>query len=348
MEGRAPLNEPGERPDVALDAPRTRHLSVGMQAYVDELVQRLPRVAADLHFAVLPRARSLSLGEQIGLPIALRRLRARLVHFMSVYAPVFPPKPYAITIHDLIHLHFPDQFKRTVGTYYATVVRAVCARAARVITDDPRTIDDLTRYLAVPAEKIRVVSLGVDDRFLAEGIAPFRAERPYFIYAGNHRLHKDLATLFEAWAALDEACAVDLYLTGPDDLPADSVRRSRKNGSLRFLGEVGTDALASLYAGSIGLVYPSLREGFGLPMLEAAAVGAPVIASRDAVPSGLAPYARTFVPRDVRGLGGLMQAALETPLASEEARRFARSQTWDLCAARTAEVYREILRETAR
>jgi hypothetical protein len=110
--------------------PRTRHLSVGMQAYVDELALRLPRVAPDLTFATFPRTRSLTLDEQFGLPRRLRRANPRLVHFLSVYAPLFGPRPYAITVHDLIHLRFPQFFKATVGPYYASVVRFVCARAA--------------------------------------------------------------------------------------------------------------------------------------------------------------------------------------------------------------------------
>jgi hypothetical protein len=111
-----------------------------MQAYVDELALRLPRVAPDLTFATFPRTRSLTLDEQFGLPRRLRRANPRLVHFLSVYAPLFGPRPYAITVHDLIHLRFPQFFKATVGPYYASVVRFVCARAARVLTDDERTV----------------------------------------------------------------------------------------------------------------------------------------------------------------------------------------------------------------
>jgi alpha-1,3-rhamnosyl/mannosyltransferase len=91
------------------------------------------------------------------------------------------------------------------------------------------------------------------------------------------------------------------------------------------------------------LVYPSLCEGFGLPMLEAAAVGARVIASTSAVPSSLEPYVETFEPGDIRALLALM-AGTAADGRSEQARRFARSQTWDRCAYATAEVYREIVR----
>ena len=319
-----------------------------MQAYVDELAARLPRVAPDLRFAEFPRTRTLSLGEQTVTPWRLWRAGARLVHFPSPYAPLLAPAPYVVTIHDLIHLRFPEHFKPTVGPYYATVVRAVCARATLVLTDDPRTVPDLERFLGVRPEKVRVVPLGAADAFMRDDIVPERAARPYFIYAGNHRAHKDLPTLFAAWAALPAALEADLWLTGDDDLPPEAARPQRERGDLRFLGEVGVERLASLYAGALALVYPSRCEGFGLPMLEAAAAGARVIAATSAVPFSLSPFVETFEPGDAGRLGAMLAeavAAARMPRTerNEQARRFARSQTWDRCAQATAEVYREIV-----
>ncbi len=333
------------RIDVALDLPRSRHMSAGMQAYADELSARLPRVAPDLTFATLARETTLDLAEQLRLPARLRRLRPRLVHFLSVYAPFAAPRPFALTIHDLIHLRFPEFHKRTVAPYYALVVRNLCARAARVITDDERTVGDLGRFLGVPPEKVRVVPLGVDDRFLSD-VEPEAVPRPFFLYVGNHRPHKDLATLFAAWAALDPALEVDLYLTGPDDLPPGTPRPGRASGEVRFLGDVGTERLARLYRSALALVHPALSEGFGLPLLEASAVGARVIACAGAVPGVLRPYVAAFPAKDVRALGALMTQAVGRSPQSEESRLFARTFGWDRCARETAGVYREVLEET--
>lgn len=332
---------------MALDLPRARQLSVGMRAYAEELARRLPRVAPDLRFATVARAGALNLAEQIVVPWALHRLRPRLVHFLSVYAPLAGPQPSVITVHDLIHLRFPEFFKRTVPPYYATFVRAVCARAARVITDDERTIADLRRFLGIPPEKIVVVPLGVDDVFFEQPV-PAAEPRPYFFYAGNHREHKDLATLFAAWESLDPAADVDLLITGDDDLEPAARRPRRERGLLRFLGEVDPARLAGLYAGARALVHPALYEGFGLPMVEAAAAGAAVIACEDAVPGVLRPYVDVFPARDVRLLAGLMSRALAGPSARTEAQRVARTLTWDRCAERTAEVYRAVLQERRR
>ena len=331
--------------DVALDLPRMRHMSVGMTAYAEELAARLPRVAPDLRFATVVRTSALDLAEQLALPLRLWRERPRLVHHLSVYAPLLGTRPSIVTIHDLIHLRYPALFKNRVGPYYATVVRAVCARATRIITDDERTIDDLERYLGIAPRKVAVVALGVDDRFFAEVAKP-STERPYFLYVGNHKPHKDLATLFAAWAALDPACDVDLWLTGADDLSGATTLPGRSRGRIRFLGDVGARDLAVFYRGASALVHPALCEGFGLPLLEAMALGTPVIACRDAIPSVLAPFAVAFEPRDARALATAMQRAWATPTDPSAARGFARTLTWDRCARKTAEVYRAVLEET--
>ncbi len=339
--------------DVVLDLPRTRQLSVGMRAYAEEIAQRLPRVAPDLTFEVVTRASALDRREQFDLAFRLRRLRPRLVHHLSVYAPLAGPRPYIVTIHDLIHLRFPAYFKRSVGPYYRTVVRWVTAGAARIITDDERTVGDLQRFLGVPPRKVRVVPLGTDDAYHGD-IEPASAPKPYFIYAGNRREHKNLAALMLAWEKLDPAVAVDLALTGNDDgsLQAGDhprwERARREQGVLRFLGDLSAPELARWYAGAVALVYPSLCEGFGLPMLEAAAVGTPVIASIDAVPGVLRPYVETFAPHDVDALARAMERALQHRIEAAGARRLARALTWDRCADRTAEVYRELLAESRR
>jgi len=331
------------RADVALDLPRIRHMSVGMRSYAEEVAARLPRVAPDLAFVTLVRTSALDRAEQFDLPARLRREHPRLVHFLSVYAPLTGPQPYVITIHDLIHLRFPNYFKRFVGPYYRTIVRTVCARAARIITDDERTVLDLEQYLGVPARKVRVVPLGADDAFF-EAVRPAPAARPYFIYAGNRRPHKNLATLFRAWEALPEELEVDLLLTGEEngDFTCGLPRRTR--GRLRFLGDVSVRELASFYRGAAALVYPSLCEGFGLPMLESAVVGTPVIASTQAVPGVLRPVVDLFAPFDVAALRVHMANALVAP-RDARACAVARELTWNACAARTAEVYREVLAE---
>jgi glycosyltransferase involved in cell wall biosynthesis len=333
---------------VGLDARLTRQLSAGMKAYVRELVVRLPRVAPEYEYVPFVQGGNFGWKEQIGLPLALRLAKLNVVHFLSQYVPVLLPRRFLLTIHDLIHLRFPHYFKRKVGPYYATVVRRACARAARVITDDQRTVEDLGEFLGVPAAKIRVIPLGVSELFL-KAIEPYAAPRPYLLYVGNHRVHKDLATLFEAWTGLPSALQIDLYLTGPDDFGGELQRRSDNARRIVALGDVTTECLAGYYAGAQALVQPALREGFGLPMLEAMAAGCPVVACRDAVPGPLAPAALTFGAGNVQELRRLL-----VELTGDEGvriraiklgRELAHSLTWDRCARATADIYREVLEE---
>ena len=322
-------------------------MSVGMRAYVRELATRLPKVAPDLEFALWTRGSNFGWDEQVRLPLTAWRSHAPLVHHMSVYAPLLGMRPSIVTIHDLIHLRYPQYFKSSVAPYYATVVRAVCARAARVITDDPRTVEDLQRFLGVNPTKVRTIPLGVDDVFLRDDPPAEPPPRPYFFYAGNHREHKDLATLAAAWSRLPEALEADLVLTGPDDVPSLSAA-SRTNGRVRFTGDVGSTRLAQLYRGAAAYVHPALCEGFGLPLLEAAACGTPVIGSRDAIPQVLAAVAQAYPPRDAGALSALLGETLTRPADPAFAatlRSTARAYTWDRCAAATAEVYREVVSE---
>lgn len=343
-----PLNS--RAPRIGLDARLTRQLSVGMKTYVTELARRLPVVAPDLAFVNFERGGNFGWDEQVRLPLDLRAARLDLVHLLSIYVPLVLTVPSVITVHDLIHLRFPQYFKTKVGPYYRTVVRHALRRARRILTDDEATVGDLEELLQVDPAKVRVVALGVDDRFF--DVRPCVEARPlrrYLLYVGNHRTHKNLTTLFDAWSALPETLAVDLYLTGPDDFGGDLQRRATPTRAIVALGDVPVERLARYYADAVALVQPALREGFGLPMLEAMAAGCPVVACADAVPRVLAPAALTFPARDAAALRSVLEN-----LAGDEGlrKRFvnlgletARPLTWDRCARATADVYREVVEE---
>jgi len=361
---------------VILDARVTRQMSVGMIAYVRELALRLPSVAPDLDFVVVtnadvepgPGAAKVqlpdrvaingSVGEQFLLPGVLRGQREgrSLVHLMSVYAPRWTPQPYVYTIHDLIHLRFPAYFKWKVRPYYALVAAHTARNACAVITDANATIGDLQRFLGVAPEKARVVPLGVAERFslddaqraqrAAVARERFGLQRPYLLYAGNHRAHKNLETLAAAWQRVAQPC--DLVLTEDQPYSFDLDRYGRSDGRMVRPGHVSDEELLALYAGCAASVQPSLYEGFGLAVLESMAAGAPVIiAQTPALLEVAGDAALTFAAADAGALARAIQQVLASGAAisalREAGRARARSYTWDETTRKTAAIYREFL-----
>ena len=319
-----------------------------MKSYVRELTRRLPAAAPQYDYVSFERGGNFGWDEQIRLPLAIARSRVSLVHYLSLYVPLLSPAPSIVTIHDLIHLHFPEYFKAKVRPYYATVVRWACARAKRVITDDEKTVDDLERFLHVDRAKVRVVPLGVDQRFLVAS-TPHAATTPYLLYVGNHRPHKNLHTLFDAWSSLPSGMAVDLYITGSDDFGGELRRRRTPERRIVALGDVSEDELASYYAGALALVQPSFREGFGLPVLEAMASGCAVVATEGALPRVLAPAALVFESGSADELRAMLERIITEPALRatyvRAGRLAAAMLTWDRCALATASVYAEVLEE---
>ncbi len=321
-------------------------MSQGMRLYTHELVRRLPAAAPDLRFATFAGGDNFDLREQAGIPLEIARKRPRLVHFLGPYTPFAVPARFIVTIHDLIDMRFPQFGKAKVQPYYRLFVRSVLRRAARVIVMDPRTRDDLRELLGIDPARVSVVPLGVEESF-GDGVDPERGPRPYVLYAGNHRPHKDLATLFAAWHALPPGSGIDLYLTGEDDFGGSLERYRREDGHIVFCGDVTRERLAALYLGARAYVQPSLAEGFGIPMLEASWCGTAVIATTASVPAPLREYVLSFAAGDAAALSGLLARAAAYPAdmtrLGAAARPAARALTWARTAESTADVYRSVL-----
>lgn len=325
---------------IAFDARETSHMSQGVLAYARSLRAWLPRVAPDLDLVALGDGDNFDVAEQVGLPFALLRSRARLAHFPTIYVPRVVPIPYVLTVHDLIDLHEPQYVKRHVGPYWRAVVAPVARGARAVITDDEATVADLERFLRVDPRRVRVIPLGSDDA----PAEPMTWPRPYLLYVTNRRPHKNIATLVRAWESLPAERAIDLVLSGDDD---GSVRGTRERGEIVHLGHRSGAELARWYAGAAAYVHAALREGFGLPLLEAMRHGAPVVAARSALPRVLAPHALGVDGRDALAFRAALLEVLDDPPAAAARAAAAsvatRALTWERTAAATAAVYREFV-----
>lgn len=361
-------------PLVAIDARMTRQMSVGMKTYVRELVRRLPKVAPDMRFVALAdeeidlhpdmgvlridkrAAGNGTFGELFGLAKRINAVRPMLGHYPTPYAPRWSPFPYVYTIHDLIHRRFPQYHSWKIPPYYALLVGPVARAAAAVIVPTKATVPDAHAFLGVDTARVRAVAMGVAEPFAVQSKNDAKGGRPvaerfglsptYFLYAGNHRKHKNVETLVAAWSRVPDAC--DLAITEDDPFGFDIDRYEKRNGRIVRLGHVGERDLIALYAASAGVIQPSLYEGFGLTVIEAMAAGAPcIVADTPALVETAGGAALTFPPRDVdalaQALGVLLHEASEAARLRAAGRGRAAIFSWDATARNTAVVYREAI-----
>lgn len=313
---------------------------------------------------VIVRAGKYSLAEHLVLPRAARRAGVELFHAPHYTLPLLWNGPSVVTIHDLIHLRFP-RFHPPGASLYARAMAGSAARRARlVLTDSAHTRDDVVELFGIPAERTRVIPLGVSEGIApraAEAVAVFRRVRSlpadYLLYVGARKRHKNLPLLFEALGAMPAADRPPLVLSGArwrgDDPLAEVARRHGVEDALHFAGDVsGSEELSLLYSGARLYVHPSLAEGFGLPPLEAMACGVPVLASNaGSLPEVLGDAARLLPPHgagawahaiaDLVGDGGRRGEMVRCGLERARAFTFART------AALTLEAYEEAVRSAA-
>lgn len=324
----------------------------GIGLYVDRLLHHLPLVAPDLEVAAVrssaltdasPRRSTLGsrarrwpakLGSDlVELPIRMRS--GRLRHFP--YTENAGQRPWVVTVHDLVVCH-PRPGDPFTGRYYSWRTMAL-ALGAHVVMCPTSLTESALRAALGAGVHVRLVPYGADlpePARPAEGHAP---RRPYLFHPGGSSPRKNLPLLMDAWDRMRGCFDGDLLLTGrpegPLALPPD----------VHFLGRVPRPELAWLYQQAVAVVYPSLEEGFGLPIVEAAALGRPVVCGRVGVVPELPEDAALVVDQgDPESFATGMRLAVEgwqpDPRATAAVRA---TYSWERCARETAAVYRECL-----
>src|SRR3989441_12621317 len=259
---------------------------------------------------------------------------ADVLHCPTYRGPLRSRVPLVVTVHDLAVLRHPEAFNRWTRTYSPRVVPIVLRAARRVIAVSDFTRRELIELLEVPDEKIRVVPNAVGDEFTREGPAE---AGDYVLAVGTLEPRKNLDRLVEAVGKTDR----ELRVVGARGWGGVEVRG---NGVL-WLGEVGDAELARLYRGAVCVAYPSLYEGFGIPVLEAMACGAPVVTTcgtaMEEVADGAAVLVDSRDPAEIAA--GIERAAAERDTLVPRGLERVRAFRWDAVAAATVEVYREAI-----
>jgi glycosyltransferase involved in cell wall biosynthesis len=264
--------------------------------------------------------------------LTLERLDA--IHFpLSVMLPLVDRPPAATTVLDVQHEVFPEFFSRPELAYRRVVYGWTVRRSRIVITISEHARQALIERLRLAPERVRAIHLAVDhERFSPDG----RERGDFLVYPANRWPHKNHERLFEAFTLVRRRRPeLRLVLTGQghDRQPLPPGVESR--------GHVSTEELVELYRSARALVYPSLYEGFGIPLLEAMACGCPVASSNAGpLPEIGGNAARFFDPTSVDEIAAAIDDVLDRPPEGGTAR--ARLFTWEECARRHDAVYREL------
>jgi glycosyltransferase involved in cell wall biosynthesis len=312
--------------------------------------------------AVAEPSRPYSLAEQVMLPARLLTQNISLLHEPHYVLPPLVPCRAVVTIHDCIHLMFPQYLPNRLAYGYARAnLWAATKRAERILTVSETSKADILRYCDVPAERIIVVYNAIDDRF-ATPPEPEAVERvreryqldgPFALYVGNIKPHKNLERLIDAFDLVRRGGfeRLELLIIGDQISKYPRLRRAvdkhKLHKHVRFLGFVADDTLAALYRLATVFVFPSLYEGFGLPPLEAMASGTPVVTSnRSSLPEVVGdaavlvdPYSAASIAEGIQKV--LSDAELRRTLTQRGLAR-AMQFSWESSVRRIHEVYMDV------
>jgi len=267
-----------------------------------------------------------------------------LIHATTLLAP---PRsaPLVVTIHDVAFVHEPTQFTRRGTRLFHQSLRRVAAEADLILASSEATARDC-RAVGIREERLRIVRLGVDvvpapPTDVSATRHRYGLTEPYLLFAGTFEPRKNLVSLLRAFDRLDTEHL--LVLVGPSGWGHQP--RPARNERVRLLGFVPERDLRALYAGADAFCYPSIREGFGLPVLEAMAQGAPVVTSLGTATEEVAGDAAELVdPEDPASIAAGIERALERrEVLSELGPKRAAAFPWHTTAELTLDAYRSVL-----
>jgi glycosyltransferase involved in cell wall biosynthesis len=350
----------------------------GIGTYVRALLRRLPASGVELEPVValhrfgalsqagVPHARRLAFPRELLYRRWVRGRRpaiggdASVVHAPSLAFPPRDGRPLVVTVHDVIFLELPEHFPASGADWHRRMLDRI-AEADLVIVPSKTTADALAT-LESPPQRVRVVPMGTDlepppPEEREQMLERLRVERPYVLWNGTLEPRKNPEGVVRGFVrALDDGVPdgdnLRLYMVGPrgwwsGDV-ADLIGGRGLRDRVRRINEQPLPVRAALYAEASAFVYPSFAEGFGLPVLEAMACGAPVVTSnRSSLPEVAGSAAQLCDPDDEASIGAAIGKILRDPDFAADLRRLgyrrAKEFTWDRTAERTVACYQEVL-----
>jgi len=317
----------------------------GIGRFAREVLARLnDAVAVDL------MGRPLSASNILKLPFKLLEYKdKRSVFFTPGFnPPIYSPIPFIFTIHDLTFIRVSGASTLDKKLYYNLVIKPAARRAFKILTDSNFSKADILRWVGIPEEKVVVVGCGVSDHFSDTGV---RCDKDfsYLFCLGNYRMHKNLVRTIQAFASAKLDAVYKLVIAGtPNQELSLLANKLNIQDRVEFSGIIPEDLLPSYYRGAVAFLFPSLYEGFGLPILEAMACGTPVLTSNvTAMPEVAGDAALLVDPYDV----GAIASGIERLVHDQELRRVLVSRgleratmfTWDKTASAVNAVLQEAL-----
>jgi glycosyltransferase involved in cell wall biosynthesis len=370
---------------IGIDARKLHDFGIG--TYIRNLLRQLARLDDRTEFVVLCReadqtalaavgpnfravvetAGNYSLAEQFRVPMALRREGVTLFHAPHYVLPPLVACRSVVTIHDCIHLMFPQYLPNRLALGYARASMALASRrAARVMTVSESSKRDILRFFDTNPEKIAVIPNAYDERFAVEPDEEdvvrvrerYQLHDEFVLYAGNVKPHKNLERLIDAFQivrtrGLDR---LKLVLIGDEISKYAALRRAVHQHQLhkyvRFLGYLPEETLAVMYRLAGVFVFPSLYEGFGLPPLEAMASGTPVVTSNvSSLPEVAGDAAVLVDPYESQAIAeGMFRVLTDERLRRDLRQRGlarARQFSWAESIRRVHDIYMQASGETA-
>jgi glycosyltransferase involved in cell wall biosynthesis len=316
------------------------------------------------NFRAIPEtARPYSVGEQIWIPLSLVRERAHLLHEPHYVLPPATRCRTVVTIHDCIHLMFPQYLPGRLAHVYArTSMWSAVHKSDRILTVSEASKRDILRFFDIAPDKVSVIYNAIDERFLAPPDEErmdqirqrYQLDHPFLLYVGNIKKHKNLERLIDAFGRARASGLEDLKLVIIGDEISkypplrQSVHRHRLDKHVRFLGFQPYHTLAAFYRLARAFVFPSLYEGFGLPPLEAMACGTPVVTSNVSslpeVAGGAAILVDPYEPASIAE--GIIRAVTEESTRADLITRGlarARDFSWSQSARSIHRIYMDVL-----